>query len=373
MKTVNIALCLILLLAPAIARTDEPITIERERVLAIDSAVVPASISLFPVNDEIGEIFRETVTRPGTSGFRLHFQIQTPAPSCSWAIQVLDRNDRRVWSYSCASLTTSDFWSDQIPGPSAKVVLYSVIEKNPVRIVIDRVAEPRPHAMPKSHTPPANDMASILNQTDEIKRWARSVARLRFLGDNGKGYVCTGFLISPDLFITNHHCPQTESEWRSSVVEFDFDSSGATPVTAHFKEFITSNSDLDFAIYRLDRNLNRQPLLLDPTAPEEDKDLLIIQHPGGQPKQVSIKDCIVRGKQLQGVTPTQTDFGHRCDTEGGSSGSPVQDLQSGRVIGLHHLGFNSGSVLPVNRAVRIGLIIDFLRSANSPVLAELGL
>ncbi len=61
------------------------------------------------------------------------------------------------------------------------------------------------------------------------------------------------------------------------------------------------------------------------------------------------------------MTPDKTDFEHRCDTLGGSSGSPVLDRASLNVVGLHHLGFLEGDT-PVNRAVLIADVLAKIRT-----------
>jgi hypothetical protein len=93
----------------------------------------------------------------------------------------------------------------------------------------------------------------------------------------------------------------------------------------------------------------------------EGQALVIIEHPAGEHKQASIDDCKVRTASRPGVTARLTDFGHLCDTLGGSSGSPVLDRQTGRVVGLHHLGFLSNDPNPVNQAVHMGLVLEDLQ------------
>ena len=97
--------------------------------------------------------------------------------------------------------------------------------------------------------------------------------------------------------------------------------------------------------------------------------MVMIQHPAGRPKQVSIVNCKVMGARVAGVTSALTDFGHGCDTLNGSSGSPAIDIQTGRVLGLHHLGYLPTDE-PVNRAVQIQQILDFLRTNLRDALAR---
>lgn len=39
-----------------------------------------------------------------------------------------------------------------------------------------------------------------------------------------------------------------------------------------------------------------------------------------------------------GGATANSQMGYSCDSEGGSSGSPVMDAGTGRIIGLHHFG-----------------------------------
>jgi V8-like Glu-specific endopeptidase len=107
------------------------------------------------------------------------------------------------------------------------------------------------------------------------------------------------------------------------------------------------------------------------TVATENESLVLIQHPAGEFKQVSIADCRVAGVSRTGVAAAGTDFGHLCDSLGGSSGSPVVDGQTGRVVGLHHWGFEEGAANPVNQAVHIGLVLDDLRTRLPALHAEI--
>ena len=353
-------------------QAQEPLRIERDKVFASYGVVVPKSIALFPIERQIGKVFEQVISQQGTTLLRLHFQVQSAPQTPSWAVRVLDTTRAELWSYSSASSSAADFWSTELPRDRVIVEIYSVQVNSPLKLAIDRFAVSAPPITPKSITPP-DQRVDIESQSAEIRQWGRSVARLRFIGDDGRQYLCTGFLVSSDLLLTNHHCIKSDSEMRSALVDFDYDSSGAPPTTLQLRELVAKDRDLDFALLRLAESPSRQALSLDPTEPDQDQGLLVIQHPAGLPKQVSILDCRVNGTQVSGLSSRTTDFGHLCDTLGGSSGSPVQTTASGKVIGLHHLGFRSGSDKLFNQAVKIGLIVQFLRDNNPAVLGELGI
>jgi len=72
-----------------------------------------------------------------------------------------------------------------------------------------------------------------------------------------------------------------------------------------------------------------------------DEEIYIPQHPGARPKEIGVFDsnhngnCKVKGYR-QGCAPE--DMRYSCDTEGGSSGSPVLSRTNNKVIALHHCG-----------------------------------
>jgi lysyl endopeptidase len=92
------------------------------------------------------------------------------------------------------------------------------------------------------------------------------------------------------------------------------------------------------------------------------QEVYIPQHPRGLPTMISTRDpgerwgnCAVANPQYDGYA-ARTDVSYYCDTEGGSSGSPVLSRANNKVIALHHFGGcpNSG--------VRIDLIYAQLAS-----------
>jgi hypothetical protein len=372
-------------LASGLARADvdSALAATRSAVLTPKGMALDRNLPLYPVKEGIGRVFTQPVSENGARALRVHFRLDGPPPAQpSWGVQILDKKGVPVWSFWGQELLGTNFWSVEIAGDAAKVEVYSVEPANPVRLVIDRLAVQK--EVPKDHTITGkNDMRPIYDPLEPwIKQAGSAVARLNFMGDDGLWYYCTGFLLTPDLLLTNQHCLATPEEARSAAVEFDYDSAQAAVKTARVRQLEAFDYALDYSLVRLVKAENRKVLAVDET-PHAAENLVIIQHPGGQPKQVSIKECGTDGVAVEGRhlpdqhSPGQnppgdpakmTDFAHTCDTMPGSSGSPVLDRELKQVVGLHHFGFDDGK--PFNRAVRIGLILKNIRDQRPGLLSS---
>ena len=175
-------------------------------------------------------------------------------------------------------------------------------------------------------------------------RTSAAVARIRFK----RGGFGTGFLIAPGVMMTNWHVFETQGSARRAVAEFgyrelDEDSRTTSEATVH--EFdpdrlFYSHEELDFAVVAVgkkvsgDLNLDQLPTLRLPSKPVgviAGERLNVIQHPGGEPKQVALRDNVV-------VSGSKKPFlWYRADTHRGSSGSPVL-TDEWELVALHHSG-----------------------------------
>lgn len=187
-----------------------------------------------------------------------------------------------------------------------------------------------------------------------------AVAKLTFLKlKNGKRrrFTCTGFMIASDLMVTNEHCVNTPAVCGTATAQFGYalTAFGNTPPVDQYrcKEVVTTSVKHDLAMLQLEKPAGERwgTLRFAAADPAMDDRLFIIQHPNGEPKQISDIDCKVVGIPAPGRAPN-VDLAHACDTLGGSSGSPVFNI-AGEVIGLHHWGRSrSGTYKNANRAVR---------------------
>ena len=196
------------------------------------------------------------------------------------------------------------------------------------------------------------------------KAWrvSRAVAYLNVGPGRWSG---TGFLVSENLLLTNAHVvPQSDLLEHTSVsFNYENDEAGAAQTPVAFRpqgpEKYWTNAELDYALFELAGVPGKEwgwlTCRLD--VPRVGERVNIIQHPGGQPKQVALQGNFVEYADetlLQYVTATLP----------GSSGSPVFS-DSWEVCAIHHAG---GTLLePVtgrrhfrNEGIRLSRIRDDL-------------
>lgn len=195
---------------------------------------------------------------------------------------------------------------------------------------------------------------------------ARSVAKLSFpIGK--KLATCTGFMITDNLLLTNHHCISTIDTCFATVAIFGYqrDRSGRILPTKQYDciAVVATDITLDYSLLRMDGSPGEisqwGSLKIDHLAVlVASQPLYMVQHPSGEPKRVTMDNCRVSTLEAEGsLSGFKSDFGHVCDTESGSSGSPMID-RSNHVVGLHHLGFDAKNRRwsRENRAVSINSI-----------------
>ncbi|HVJ81903.1 MAG TPA: serine protease, partial [Planctomycetia bacterium] len=174
---------------------------------------------------------------------------------------------------------------------------------------------------------------------------SRAVGRIvTRLGPGRIGYG-TGFLVSPQLLMTNHHVFKNRDMAARSTLELAYQiAAGARrPEQKSFvvrpDRFFLNDAELDFALVAVEPENSEGAKLADfghlPLIADEGKAIIgdplnIVQHPAGRLKQVVLRE--------NGLEKVLDLFLHdRGDTEPGSSGSPVFNDQW-EVVGLHHSG-----------------------------------
>jgi endonuclease G len=245
----------------------------------------------------------------------------------------------------------------------------------------------------------------------------RAVARV--VMKSGAAWA-SGFMVSPNLFLTNNHVIPTAAFAATVEAQFMFqfnlDGSAAAIDTFQFNaaSVFRTNAALDYTLIRMQPKLRlvfrASESMLDEAVMDDEADLPvlpvkpglikpivirwerpgnkygivrlptsstyavgqhlnIIQHPAGRRKEVALQD-----NTITGVFPNVLRY--TTDTEGGSSGSPVFN-NAWDLVSLHHAGgdFVGGAWLN-NEGIRIDRIVADLRAhfgAGHAVLTELGI
>jgi V8-like Glu-specific endopeptidase len=351
--------------------TAQALRFDRERVLAFDMRVERFSPRRSPETGGPGVAW--VVNLPPlartVSRIRLHFKVLTAGDPASWQVRVKDLGVATLQTIPGTEATAGGaaFWTDELGAGQVKVELsWNGQGEQPV-LEADRYAYGLGLATPLSIVG-LDQRRPIATAAARYKALAPPVARLRIMTDDGQAF-CTGFLLGERLLMTNEHCVRTAEEASSLLVDFRYDAPAATPEVVRGATLLRTSAGLDYTLLRLSKPVETTfgRLHLETASPvHERQELVVIQHPGGEPKQVSLEGCLVAGVQREGASTERTDFGHECDTLGGSSGSPVLDRATGRVVGLHHFGFHEGLDEPVNQAVEIGRILDDLSTQVDP-------
>lgn len=146
----------------------------------------------------------------------------------------------------------------------------------------------------------------------------------------------SGFLVASGILMTNNHVVGTAAEAAAATVRFGFEEDefgrvheGATyPVAG----ILATDIKLDYCLLQVDGLPDGESHTLVPreSPVQPGERVNIIQHPGGQSKQISLQHNLVEyvgGEVVQYVTSTLP----------GSSGSPVLD-DEWRLVAIHHAG-----------------------------------
>lgn len=184
---------------------------------------------------------------------------------------------------------------------------------------------------------------------------ATAVARLLVTLD-GDAYYGTGFLIAPDLLLTNHHVLFAKSGSPATVVDawFSYERAFGGQTKAHYPvagqvASIVGDPTHDWAVVRLGGPAPAGASVIgltDGGLVKADDRVYIIQHPLGQVKKIGMIHNVVRHVDDDVVQ-------YWTDTESGSSGSPVFDEQW-QLVALHHYYVvdRSGSAVEVRNQGR---------------------
>ncbi|MBB5790187.1 trypsin-like serine peptidase [Jiangella mangrovi] len=214
-------------------------------------------------------------------------------------------------------------------------------------------------------TPPA-EWTVLDAQRAAIRDSIARVGRIEVTGHPDFDWVGTGFLVGPDLVMTNRHVALefargTAGAWtfiggRASSVDLVREAGSAARLEFTVTEVVGIHDadDVDLALLRVEPRGDGtlpSPLRIAAVAPDEvvGRQVYVVGYPAWdgrrnepEPMRRIFMD-LYNVKRLQPGRTTVTDdpavvLRHDCSTLGGNSGSPVFDLATHRVLGLHFGG-----------------------------------
>jgi len=345
--------------------------------------------------------WRQTIHVPDAEFIKVRFaRVDLPIGD---TITVSDPDGRMLHRYPGSAFTTDDdpgFWALSIVGDTAIVELHSAGRaSSPAQgFEIDRFARGlTPSEIEAANSGSEESTCGTNERTDAVcyevsypTEFSRSHSVARILS-NGSSH-CTGWRLGPGPHLmTNEHCITSQTQLNQMEFWFGYqrtvcESGGtATPVIVTGDQFLIDDFTLDFALVTIANAASVDSfgfLEIDPRVPIVGEEIYISQHGAGNPKEFGIDSDVNTPDQLCAIDDDirdgrgpNTDTGYRCDTTGGSSGSPVFARSSNKVVALHHFGTGGGTCTTgdggnMNGGVRIDLIEPFIAPFLTDIFAD---
>lgn len=307
----------------------------------------------------------DRVFSPGAEFVRVHFTGLHLGDGDSLTVSSPDGS--QVWTYTGKGPHgNGDVWSFAIDGDTAIVELkggrgngwgYRIAEVGHGTINLSGKKNP-PIEEVICGTDGRENMACYMPALDALQR---PVNRMLFTSGASQ-YVCTGWLVAgsnSSTMLTNNHCISTQNEASSLQALFNYQvttcggGTNATTTSYAGGTLLKTNSKLDYTVMTLQGNPEATWGELTATSLRGNVGQLLyfIQHPGGNQKKIgywedsaqTLRCDVELVDQTYSGTTRRSQMAYGCDSEGGSSGSPIVNAATGRVFGLHHYGGVSSS------------------------------
>lgn len=195
---------------------------------------------------------------------------------------------------------------------------------------------------------------------------ARSVARVKLPSGSA-----TGFLIGPDILMTNHHVFEKAEDAKNAVIQFNYRLLADDTLAKRDDwqcdpdALFMTNPSLDYSVVRMKDKDDKKAgevwghLSLDPNVRVfKNQRVNIVQHPQGRFQEIAFRD-----NQVKDVTDNYLQY--LTDTDYGTSGSPVFNDYF-KVVALHNQRVaepNAPGRWHRNQGFRVGPILEEIGAA----------
>jgi hypothetical protein len=314
---------------------------------------------------------RETFRYPGASYVKLHFNRMTMLPGDY--LTVSDPTGKESYRYDAPKLLGAgavDKWAMSITGDTAVLELHrgggTVVGGllGTLGVNVDQVArgfsrgEQARVPSGSGRTGREESVCGGDQSTDAVcyrsadpVAYTRSKAIARLLINGTE--LCTGWRVgTKNRMLTNNHCFDNSGDAYDTEVWFNYQCARCggyevfRPTKVWGDRVLATDHVLDYTVFTVENFGLVQKfghLVLDTARPARGHELYVPQHPAGEPARISgalgdrAGTCAVVDNAYDGYAK-DTDVSYYCDTEGGSSGSPVLSRRTNRVVALHHFG-----------------------------------
>jgi hypothetical protein len=213
---------------------------------------------------------------------------------------------------------------------------------------------------------PPQGWSRLVDRREQIREVIARCGRIEVNGHLNLDWLGTAFLVAPGALMTNRHvaqefCARDRDSWRfrpgiTTRVDFLRELDSAAALEFEITEAIGVHERHDLALLRVegasgDGQALPAPLALAATEPEDlfERDVYVVGYPAwdsrrNEPEPIRrIFADVYNVKRLQpgkavAYSTEHSAVQHDCSTLGGNSGSPVVELESNQVIGLHFGG-----------------------------------
>ena len=320
------------------------------------------------VNGKTGLVYREEFQSENAGFIKLYIENFDLKPGDYMEVYNPNTGDVYVYAEKGKIVGTqqnpymiSEFWTGTLIGDHIVLSVYSKSENKGNHYgfditkvsygydlnTIERIAERAPGENDTRTVCGTDDKEAIVcyNGT-EMYRKGEAVCRLLI---NGSG-LCTGWLLGCEgNIMTNNHCIGTAADANNTDFMFNYryttcggttDAASDTVATSAVFEYTDSGNDFTIVQLPVNPTGTYGYLSLSSAVVTAGERIYIPQHPGGRRKEIAVVTDTDpdAGGFAQVASSTAARVSYFCDTEGGSSGSPVLRHADNLVVAIHNTG-----------------------------------